>query len=240
MKFQLIINVNGVYANMLNILILDKYGNKYDNKYDNKIIIDVYNFYKYKYNLSVLSRGLYINRFDNLYFTISSNIYDENIDLLINNLYIEYVSLDDINSNSNNDLLTNFTPKFVADYNKLECKYLNNNDNLFEFEFPKMHINMLYISIYIEDNDDVIEDIILNDEFSVSFHNLYILNKLIYVIPLTYDLLENLENIYYYFTNNMIFNEDNIIYKPNHFFFKVITNKNINTSNIYINSIYMY
>ena len=217
--FKLIINNNTLFSNMLNVLILDKY----DNKYDDKIIINVFNFYKYKCIISFLSKGLYIDNNDKLYLSIlSSNMYNEtSINLLIDNLYIEYVSFNNIDKS----FISKYSSKNSIDSIKIVCNYLDNDDTLFKFYIFRMAAAVLYISLYIEDNDDIIEDIILNDEFSVSFHKIYILNKLIYIIPLTYDLLEKLDNINYYVSNKIIINEDNYIYKLNHHFFKVITNK---------------
>ena len=74
----------------------------------------------------------------------------------------------------------------------------------------------------------------------VFFHKKYILNKLTYIIPLTYDLIEDFDNINNYISNKK-FNKDNLIYNKStkELFFKVNTNKNINKSKIRINYVYI-
>ena len=78
----------------------------------------------------------------------------------------------------------------------------------------------MYICVYIDsdNNDNSIEDITLNNYSSVLFHKIYVLGKPIYIIPLTFDLSDNLNNIENYVYNNKnieSYKENNKIYNSN-------------------------
>jgi hypothetical protein len=177
---------------------------KTDNNNLNNLIIDVYNFEKYV--KVAKNNGLLINK-DTRYKLIIE--YSEIINTIIKHLYIDYELLEED---------TKYTTSNLSNciYFNIDKIVIDKNTNSFNFYYVDYEKDM-YICIYIDsDNDDnSIEDITLNNYSSVSFHKMCVLGKTIYIIPLTFDLLDNLNNIDNYVYNNKnidFYSEKNKIY----------------------------
>ena len=90
----------------------------------------------------------------------------------------------------------------------------------------------MYICICFDNDDNSIEEITVNNYSSVSFHKIFILEKPVYIIPFTFDLLDNFDNIhnYVYYNKHKIYSK---IYDDINLIFKVNTTLDTNLSNIF-------
>jgi hypothetical protein len=206
-------STNYVYY-YIDIKILDSllFNKNINNSNLNNIIIDIYNFDKY-----LVDKMLYIEGWKSL--KIKSDVILDIIDYI----YIDY----DFNNNILNTVDDSSNNIKFYKFNII----INKNTNSFNFECFNYS---MYICICFDDNDDDndIEEITVNNYPCVSFHKIYILEKPVYIIPLTFDLLDNIDNIHNYvyynknITNNKIYNDMNL-------FFKIYTTLDNCLSNIF-------
>jgi hypothetical protein len=105
------------------------------------------------------------------------------------------------------------------------CIYFNTdkiivdkNTNSFDFYYIDYDRD-LYIYMYINsDYDDInntINNVTLNNDTQINYYQIDVLNKKVYIIPLRYDFINNLDNLNCYINNNTnveLYRKENKIY----------------------------
>ena len=172
------------------------------------VIIDIYNFEKYLTSIKTKKKGFH--KRTAIQSINLSIIYNKILDEIYDNLYINYEIPPEEIDNCNSSSISSEGILYKNIYFNIDKININKNSNSFKFQCVDYTGNM-YICIYIDsDIDNVIEEITLNCYSNITFHTINILGKTVYVIPLKFDLLDNLDNI-----NNYVYDNINILLYKN-------------------------
>ena len=232
--FDTNINLRVCHINIIETKLLDSFIFNKDLVTTNMdyVIIDIYNFEKYLKSIRTNKKGFY--RKGPMQPIILSMIYDKILDELLNNLYINYeVIYEEIEEIDSLIIYNGFYKNISFNIDKIN---IDKNSNSFKFQCIDYTGNM-YICVYIAgDINNVIEEITLNCYSNITFYTIDILGKTVYIIPLKYDLLDNLDNInnYVHDNINILLYKNNKIYNDTLLLFDVKTSEDNYISDIII------
>jgi hypothetical protein len=204
-------NVDIISIGILDSLILN---NNVNNSELNKVVIDLYNFSKYVTSIKTGKKGLYIQE----KITLLLNIKYDNIlkDIIKDNIYIEYetYNCDEVMDRD----IFNMREKYSNIYFNSDIICINKDEDEINFTYIDYDRD-LYIYMYINsDYDDInntINNVTLNNDTQINYYQIDVLNKKVYIIPLRYDFINNLDNLNCYINNNTnveLYRKENKIY----------------------------
>ncbi len=239
-------NIDIIDIKILDSLVLNNGVNDNNDNTEeiNKVVIDLYNFSKYVTSIKTNKKGLYIQDKITLSLCIT---YDKLLqDFIKDNIYIEYETY-----NSDDFLdrdIINMREKYSNIYFNSDIIGINRTEDEINFMYIDYDRD-LYICLYINsdsnDIDNTINNITLNNDTQINYYQIDVLNKKVYIIPLRYDFIDNLDNLNYYVQNNTnieLYRKENKIYNLTDRYktFSLKTDFNVYNSDIIIHRVSYY